>query len=152
MTRRTMTAGIVLAVCLLFVSSAMAAGPEFAGTWTVTFYPLPNLQTASATQCVVFTKDGSQLSVANSGTWTSPSFSGWSGGWYQIGNDFQWYGFFGSGTGNITISGSMAIHTIATGVFADNSPGVTNNLGSVVMKKVSACPAVRTSGSGDPTK
>lgn len=153
MTKKLVTAAFVLATCFLFASSAMAAGPQLAGSWEVTFFPQPSLQTAGATQCVVFVRDGSQLTLPNSGTWTSTTFSGWSGGWIQIGNDFQWYGFFGSGTGNTSFFGTLPIHATATGLFSDTSNGVTNNLGSIVMKRVSSCTAAaKSSNSDDPTR
>jgi hypothetical protein len=152
MTRKIVTVGFVLAMCFLFVSSAMAAEPNLAGSWNVTFYLEPN-HTTPNTQCVVFIKDGSQVGESNSGTWTSPSVSGWSGEWFQEGEQIQWYGFTSSGLAT-SETGSLQTNSKGSAVFNHFISGTTSSAGATVMSRVSSCPAAapKSSGSDDPAK
>ena len=143
---------MLLLVLLLGVSSAWAAEPTLArtGPWTLTFYLEPN-HTIAATQCVTFTKTSDQVGEANSGTWSSSSFAGWSGEWYQEGDKFHFYGFTSSGLATHE-EGSLISSARGFGEFDHYVPGATSSAGGFALVKVSTCPVAAVRAGGDPSK
>ena len=98
--RRAAKAGLVAALLASPLALATAtpalAALDVSGTWNITFQLDPTLG-VGATQCLSFTKTGGVLGLPSSGTWTSPSFSGW-GGQYVVskGNRLRFIGTTGS--------------------------------------------------------
>ena len=83
--------GLVLAAGALG-TLAYAASPSVVGSWNVSFFLEPARATG-ATQCIVFTLvPGTVGGVPTSGTWTSPTFPGWSGQWVLLGDHVRWFG------------------------------------------------------------
>lgn len=84
--------GLVILATLLGNTFAYAGSPSVAGSFNVTFFLEP-LRSTGATQCIVFKLvPGTVAGEPNSGTWTSPTFPGWSGQWIQLGDHVRWFG------------------------------------------------------------
>lgn len=149
-----------LLICGLLLSSAISASvvqagsPSVAGSWRVTFFLEPARSTG-ATQCVVFTlAPGTVAGVPTSGTWTSPTFPGWSGQWIQLGDHVRWFGVTSALA--TTESGNMENNSIFGGVsfnhFAKTN-AATSSAGSWVAVRVPSCKPGETSYlSDDPSK
>ncbi|HEY9631791.1 MAG TPA: hypothetical protein V6D14_00190 [Coleofasciculaceae cyanobacterium] len=140
---------------LMFGSAPAMAAPDLSGTWQVTFYSEPN-HSGGATQCIVFTPTGKILSEPKSGTWQSPSFSGWKGEWIQEGDYVRWYGFTTGNLASDAHTGLMVSSTSMRGEFETFvAPGKTSNSGAWSATKVSQCSTsqsqVNSTPSGDPT-
>lgn len=136
-------------------SLAKADSPKLQGSWNVTFYLDPGRSTG-ATQCIVFKQtSGTVGGAVRSGTWTSPTFAGWSGQWIQLGDHVRW---FGVTTGGLATeeSGNIENFTNLGGVSFNHfftSDGVTSSAGSWQAVRVARCmPGYATSSSKDPSR
>jgi hypothetical protein len=119
---------------------ARAAEPTFVGSWNITFALDPG-RTAGATQCIVVIKTGTVAGLPLSGTWTSPTFSGWGGQWIELGDHVRWFGVTGGGlsteeSGNV-ISASQTGGVSFNHFFSSN--GTTSSAGSWIGSRVSKC-------------
>ncbi|HBI21394.1 MAG TPA: hypothetical protein DDY37_02220 [Legionella sp.] len=84
--------GLFLAASVVGAPLAQATSPGVAGSWKVTFFVEPG-RTTGSTQCIVFSKvPGTVAGESDSGTWTSPTFPGWSGQWVKQGDLVRWFG------------------------------------------------------------
>lgn len=93
-------------------------GPSIVGSWNITFFLEPN-HTQGATQCVEFTLNpGSVVGEPLEGQWSSPTFSFWSGDWFQEGEHVQWYG---------STSGALATSEYGDLASSQNSQGKFNH-------------------------
>lgn len=133
-------------IALAAISSPNVISPSVVGNWRVTFYLEP-LRAVGASQCIVFTLvPGTVAGSPTSGTWTSPTFPGWSGQWIQQGDHVRWFGVTG---GLVTTeSGNMVNRNIFTGVSFNHftaSTATTSSAGSWVGVRAVSC----TSGSSD---
>jgi hypothetical protein len=147
---RGLLKGVLLAASV--VSTALAAEPQLAGSWKLTFYLEPG-HTLGASQCLVFTKQGNQVGEPNSGTWTSPTFPGWTGEWFQDkGDHFQFYGFTSGGLAT-SAYGALVSNNIAAGEFNHFTPGVTSSAGAILLNRVHSCTTspLAPNGSDDPS-
>lgn len=137
---------------IIFGSAPAMAAPDLNGTWKLTFYSEPN-HTTGATQCLVFTKTGTVAGESNSGTWTSPSFSGWKGQWIQEGDHVRFFGFSGT-VATSAHSALMASSTSMSGEFDHfRSPGTVSSSGAWSATKVNSCSqstSTQTNRTGDP--
>ena len=138
-------------LCALFASSLFAAvaspalaGHGLAASWLVTYYLDPNSQQGS-TVCVNFNETSDKQGVIT-GTWNSPSISGWSGQWVAKGQHFQWYGaynvsgqIFATADAGDFITKTAAAETSATVFRITPSGPVTVNTGTAVMTAVKNC-------------
>lgn len=156
MIRHKIFAAAGLLVGIVALAGNAFAFPQLTGNFNVTFYLEPSLATG-ATQCVVFTSTGGVLGESSSGTWTSPTFSGWQGQWVQRGDDFKWFGI-SNGSLATSEAGNLSFGGLATGHFIHFSTASTANASSggyFKMQRVGSCPgaAVTTQGlEPDPAK
>jgi len=132
---------------------AQAGAPTVAGSWNISFSLEPN-RSAGATQCIVFTASaGTVAGVSTSGTWTSPSFPGWSGQWIQLGDHVRWFGITGSLA--TAESGNMVNHNAFEGVSFNHfstANAMTSSAGSWTGTRVSSCrQSEEEAGAGDPS-
>ena len=89
---KRLACGVIFAASVMSIPLAHAVSPSVVGSWRVTFY-LENGRTTGATQCIkINPASGSVAGVPTSGTWTSPTFSGWQGQWIQLGDHVRWFG------------------------------------------------------------
>lgn len=87
--------GALLIGGLVFgATPAMAVLPTFSGPWVVSFYQ-DDARSLVARACLNFTGGGS-IFGSPGGTFTSPTFSGWTGTWVQTGDRVRWWGNLGS--------------------------------------------------------
>jgi hypothetical protein len=157
--KRLFIAALALAALspALGATPALAVSPVVSGSYNVTFYPEPYRLTA-ATQCVVFTPGNLPLpfapgvGVTTYGTWTSPTFAGWSGQYFQEGDHIRWYGFTTGGlatseTGNTldaTATNNVTAVLIGGQDFNHFLRGATSSIGNWSAVKVASCPRVAT--------
>ena len=135
--------GLVLAASAMTAPLAQASSPSIVGNWNVTFFLEPGRVTG-ATQCIVFKLvPGTVAGEATSGTWTSPTFPGWSGQWVKQGDHVRWFGVTGSlateESGNVEnnkIFGGVSFNHFLTSDATTSSAGNWNGV------RVSACPTV----------
>jgi hypothetical protein len=122
-------------------ASAWAAQPTFVGSWNVAFYLDPG-RTPGASQCIVVVlAPGTVAGLPVSGTWSSPTFSGWKGQWVELGDHVRWFGVTGGGLS--TEESGDVIQSKQTGGVSFNhfssSTGVTSSAGSWIATKVTRC-------------
>lgn len=147
--------GLLLAASVISTPLAQAASPSIEGNWNVTFFLEPG-RTTGATQCIVFTKvPGTVAGEGTSGTWTSPTFPGWSGQWVKQGDHVRWFGV--TSTLATEESGNVESNKIFGGVSFNHflkSDATTSSAGNWNAVRVSSCPgaASATAGSDDPSK
>ena len=140
-----------LAALATAATQAIAGSPSVVGTWAVSFF-LESTRSTGATQCIVYTlASGTVAGVPSSGTWTSPSFAGWSGQWIQLGDHVRWFGI----TGGLATSesGNMENRANMGGVSFNHfstSDATTSTAGSWIARRVATCPAGAKSAGGDP--
>jgi hypothetical protein len=139
---------LVVFVAFIAVATAVCTLParaasSLAASWMITYYVDPTGAPGSMV-CVNFNKTGEGHGVIT-GTWTSPSISGWSGQWAQKGQHFEWYGYYTlSGKTVATFdSGDMlnphaASETSAVANIVTGSPG-TLFTGTATLQTVRAC-------------
>lgn len=133
--------------CLIIISLThfSAVFASVAGSWKVTFFLEPTRYTGS-TQCVTFTLvPGTVNGISTSGTWTSPSFPGWSGQWIQHGDYIRWFGVVnGVATSE---AGFMPNNNNFGGISYNHfstADGTTITSGSWIAVRVNKCDAVTT--------
>jgi hypothetical protein len=86
MKHKRLALGLLASVCLLTPVANAQSVPAFGGSFNITGYKEPALD-SPYTWCFDFTKTGEVL-FPNSGTWKVPSYAeGWSGTWYQDGDE-----------------------------------------------------------------
>jgi hypothetical protein len=104
----------------------------------------------STNETRVFTKTGGFAGLLASGKWTSPTFSGWAGDWYQSGDLVNWFGFY-NGTSMISLFGNQLDPKDIGGTsFQDyNAGGYVNSGAWIGTRKdqayadpVAACPLI----------
>lgn len=145
----TLTAAFLVAAAV----PASADWPGAGGKWTVTFYSEPG-RIASATQCIVFTHvSGTVNGEASSGTWTSPTFPGWGGIYWQEADHLNWNGTTSSLAsavhGNLISPGLIGGQSFET--FSLSTPSTNSNAGSWAATKGCAA-GMRVRHFGDPTR
>ena len=148
--------GLVLAATAIGTPLAQAASPSIAGNWNVTFFLEPG-RTTGSTQCIVFKLvAGTVAGESNSGTWTSPTFPGWSGQWVKQGDHVRWFGV----TDSLATeeSGNVENNKIFGGVSFNHfakSNAATSSAGSWNAVRVSSCPGTESArydaASADPS-
>ncbi len=142
---------MVLAASAISMPLAQAGSPSIVGSWNVTFILEPARSTG-ATECVVFKLvPGTVAGVPSSGTWTSPTFPGWSGQWIQLGDHVRWFGVTGSLV--TTESGNIENNRIFGGVSFNHfifPSAVTSTAGSWNAVRVSACAGTNANVGSDP--
>jgi hypothetical protein len=143
---------LMVCVCLLTAAASAAEAPAvFSGSFNITGYREPTLGGAY-TWCFAFTKTGTVL-FPNSGTWTVPSYSsGWSGTWYQTGDELVLQGV-ADGTFLFAYKGRL----LAPGKISGRQvefliDGSTDTAGTFYGTKVSSCSAGASSKKGDPAR
>jgi hypothetical protein len=151
---RQLKAGLLVIGGLLLSAVPAMALPDLSGSWKFTFYLEPN-HTTGATQCLVFTPTGRILSEAKSGTWTSPTFSGWKGQWIQEGDRVRIVGFTSGGLATSENNGLLISANSMSGEFDHffSSTGYSSS-GAWYATKVSSCTgqsATMASPTGDPS-
>ena len=121
-----------------------SAATQLAASWAITYYANP-MGVPYATVCVNFTKTGVSQGVS-SGTWTSPSISGWSGSYVQRGDHFSWYGTYAvNGKSYATFDVGDLINGVAgaessAGSFALAPSGATTVFtGTAILQQVKRC-------------
>jgi hypothetical protein len=134
--------------------AAQAAEPSFAGTWTISYYLEPNYS-SGATQCVIFTTaSGTVGGVATSGTWRSPTFSGWTGKWVQIGDHVRWFGV--TSTLATEAVGNLAYGSLTGGLsftHFNKSTSAVSSTGNWYATRRTSCPSTAQAKSGgDPAQ
>jgi hypothetical protein len=134
---------VFAATMMAIGAQAWAGSPSVEGSWNVTFYLEPT-RVSGATQCIVYTKvPGTVAGVPSSGTWTSPTFAGWSGQWIQLGDHIRWFGI----TGGLATTESVSFNHFST------ANATTSSAGSFKMVRVASCPAgAARSAGGDPSR
>lgn len=154
--KKSLICGIVLAASALSSTLALASSPSVVGSWNVTFYLEPG-RTTGATQCIVFKLvPGTVAGEQTSGTWTSPTFPGWSGQWVKLGDHVRWFGV----TDSLATeeSGNMESKKIFGGVSFNHfskTDASTSSAGSWNAVRVDSCVTVNVAAdvvSGDPAK
>jgi hypothetical protein len=148
MKRLFIAAAALAALCPTLGSTpALAASsPAVYGSYNVTFYLEPSRATG-ATQCIIFTPTnifGTGLGVTTSGTWTSPTFAGWSGQYIQEGDHIRWYGFTTGGLATSETGNALNSVLIGGQDFNHFVRGATSSLGNWSATKVGSCPRVAT--------
>jgi hypothetical protein len=146
----------IFALTVGLAGHSTEAEPALGGAFNVTFYIEPNL-TANAVYCYQFTTTGGILGYPVSGTWSVPSFSEWSGDWYQVGDEIIMDSVF-DGTNVLAYKGRLLNATRIEGRFTQfdisGSTGSTQAGGTFLGVKINgSCPS--TSGaieSGNPIK
>lgn len=151
---RQLQAGLLVLGGLIVSAIPAMAAPDLNGSWRFSFFLEPNHSTG-ATQCLVFTKTGGVAGEPNSGTWTSPTFSGWKGQWIQEGDRVRIFGFTSSGLATSEHGGLLVSANSMAGEFDHfNSPGKVSSSGAWTASKVSSCSsssAATSSVTGDPS-
>jgi hypothetical protein len=127
--------------CALAASASAAESPAFAGSWEITFFEDPG-RLAGATQCIVATKAADTVGgMQHSGTWQSPTFTGWQGQWVQTGDHVRWFGV--TGTGLVTEASGNVIAKALTGGVSFNhfskKDGNSSTSGSWFAIRVKEC-------------
>jgi hypothetical protein len=142
----------LLACALLFAPAANAQSvPNFGGSYSITGFFEPGLS-GSYTWCFNFTKTGGVL-FPNSGTWNVPSYAyGWSGTWYQDGDEIIFHGvadstYLFSWKGRLVSTGTISGRQVE---FYIN--GGTDTAGTFSGSQVSSCPAEVSDRVDDPAK
>jgi len=135
----------VLVLSAVFSHAQQAPGsrePSIVGSWNITFFLEPN-HILGATQCVEFTLNpGSVVGEPLEGQWSSPTFTFWSGDWFQEGEHVQWYG---STSGALATSeyGDLASGQNSQGKFnhfSAQAPGsATSSAGAWIGTRVESC-------------
>lgn len=131
-----------LFLCVTMTMSALvyAASPSVVGSWNITFFLEPGRSTG-ATQCVVFTLvPGTVAGEPMSGTWTCPTFPGWTGQWVQLGDHVRWFGVTSAFA--TAESGNMEHNNIFGGVSFNHynkTTGVTSTAGNWNGVRVAGC-------------
>jgi hypothetical protein len=133
--------GLLLTASIIGAPLAQAASPSVVGSWKVTFF-LESARSTGATQCIVFKSvPGTVAGVPTSGTWTSPTFPGWTGEWIQLGDHVRWFGLTGplatTESGNVenkSIFGGVSFNHFSKTTSATSSAGSWNGV------RVSSCP------------
>ncbi len=93
--RRSLFFSAVAAAPLL-LSAVPASAGKFHGQYMLTYFGGPT-HVETAQQCLDFTNTGNVLGFADSGTWDSPTFSGWGGNFVMDHGTLRFYGTFNSG-------------------------------------------------------
>jgi hypothetical protein len=141
MSYRTAKFGFALALICAGVVPVWAAEPTFVGDWSVTFAVEPG-KAPGATQCIVVNLvPGTVASLPVSGTWSSPTFSGWQGQWVELGDHIRWFGVTKGGL-STEESGNVINSTLTGGVSFNHffsSNGKTSSAGSWIASKVTGC-------------
>jgi hypothetical protein len=113
-------------------------------TWMITYY-LDPLGTTGATECINFHKKA-DISGVVTGTWNSPTFSGWFGQYVQKGQHYSWYGTYSqSGQTYATYDAGDFINANITaepsiGVFSTGARKPTTvYTGTATMVQVQSC-------------
>lgn len=146
--------GLVLAASTIIAPLAHASSPGIAGSWNVTFFLEPG-RTTGATQCIVFkVVAGTVAGESNSGTWTCPTFPGWTGEWVKQGDHVRWFGV----TDSLATeeSGNVQNSKIFGGVSFNHfnkSTAKTSSAGSWNAVRVGSCTGTvaPNNASGDPS-
>jgi hypothetical protein len=132
--------GLILAASAINAPLVHAASPSIVGNWNVTFFLEPS-RTTGATQCIVFKSvAGTVAGESNSGTWTSPTFPGWTGQWVKQGDHVRWFGV--TSTLATEESGNVENNKIFGGVSFNHfakSDATTSSAGSWNAVRVSSC-------------
>lgn len=130
---------------LIFLASisaslVQAGSPSVVGNFRVTFFLEPTRSTG-ATQCIVFKLvPGTVAGEPNSGTWSSPTFPGWSGEWVQLGDHVRWFGVVGGLA--TSASGNMANINYFSGVSFNHflkTTAATSSAGNWHAVRVATC-------------
>lgn len=146
--------GLALAASYLCIPMALASSPSIVGNWNVTFFSEPG-RTTGATQCITFKQvAGTVAGEATSGTWTCPTFAGWTGQWVKQGDHVRWFGvtdFLATEE-----SGNVENSKIFGGVSFNHflkTDAKTSSAGSWNAVRVTKCPALFSiqSDMGDPS-
>lgn len=132
-----------LAMGVIIPPIAQAVAPSVAGNWNVTFFLEPTRSTG-ATQCIEFKLvPGTVAGVATSGTWSSPTFAGWSGQWIQLGDHVRWFGVTSALA--TTESGDIENNAHFGGVSFNHfqkTNAITSSAGSWHAVRVAACSTI----------
>jgi hypothetical protein len=134
----------ILALTVSLAIHSAQAEPALGGAFNVTFYVEPTLA-ANAVYCYQFTTSGGVLGYPVSGTWSVPSFSEWSGDWYQVGDEIIMDSVF-DGTDVLTYKGRLLNSTRIEGRFTQfdisGSTGSTQAGGTFLGVKIGgSCPS-----------
>lgn len=155
--KKLLICGLALTSTLFNLTMARAesatASPNVVGIWNVTFYLEPGRGTG-ATQCIVFKSvPGIVAGVPTSGTWTSPTFPGWSGQWIQLGDHVRWFGVTSSlaTTESGNLQGARTFGGVSFNHFA-KSNAATSSAGSWTAVRVASCARYNTANEDDPSK
>jgi hypothetical protein len=136
------------AVAVAFIGAVAAPASAFIGlaaSWMVTYYIDPT-GSMGATQCINFNKTTESHGVIT-GTWNSPTFSGWSGQWVQKGEHYAWHGFYTSTSatyevGDI-INRNVTAETSAATLSFGSGGTTTLDTATATMVQVKNCPTGR---------
>lgn len=132
--------GLVLLASSLGASFVQAGSPSVVGSFNVTFFLEP-LRSTGATQCIVFRLvPGTVAGEPMSGTWSSPTFPGWTGQWVQLGDHVRWFGVTSSLA--TSASGNMANINYFSGVSFNHflkTNAATSSAGNWHAVRVAAC-------------
>src|SRR5579862_2452239 len=91
---RLLSLGLLASACLMAPLAKAQSVPTFGGSYNITGFKEPALN-GPYTWCFNFVKTGNVL-FPNSGTWSVPSYAGgWSGTWYQDGDEVIFHGVAG---------------------------------------------------------
>jgi hypothetical protein len=155
--------GLIVGVILAVSAGTVWAEPQLVpgpigstAQWRVQFFLEPN-HVAGAIQCILFRKTGGVVGEPNSGSWTSPSFAGWMGQWFQEGDHVQWYGSTSARLGTAEFGG-LITGSICTGEFAHfaTPSGNTSTAGAWAMSRAQCASELFTGpgimGIGDPSQ
>lgn len=138
--KKSAICGFVLATSVLSAPLAQASSPSIVGNWNVTFFLEPG-RTTGATQCIIFKLvPGTVAGESTSGTWTSPTFPGWSGQWVKQGDHVRWFGV--TDTLATEESGNVENNKIFGGVSFNHfskTNAATSSAGSWNAVRVNAC-------------
>ncbi len=131
--------GFLLGLTLV-APTVQATSPSVVGSWKIQFY-LENSRLNGAQQCFnLVSVPGRVADVPTSGTWTSPSFPGWSGEWIQLGDHIRIFGVTSSlaTTASGNISSSSALEGVSFNHFSKTN-AATSSAGSWHGVRVSNC-------------
>ena len=110
-------------------------------------------------QCVNFFKKAEKNGVIT-GTWNSPTLSGWSGEWVQRGQHYAWHGSYVAPTGATVVTydsgdfvnANLTAETSIASLIVANGVTTTNATGTATMTQVPKCAAGTRARPADPLR